>query len=166
MFSQIILVLALIASPAVHAHGMRISVTPAQDGVAGRVWYSDETPGAGNAVSLVDAAGRELASTLSDAEGRFAFSAVAAGDYAVVAEGEEGHRAEARIAYAPAAGTVSAAGVEDAKLTALLRAELQPLREDIARFEQRIRLHDLIGGVGFIAGLCGLLVAWRARRRK
>lgn len=164
MARLIAMLCVLIASGAVQAHGLRISVAPVQDGLAGRVWYSDETPGAGNAVSLGDASGRELAATISDEDGRFAFAQVAAGEYVVAAEGEEGHRAEARITLSPVAGAPSADAAGDARMVALLRSELQPLREDIARFEQRIRLHDLIGGFGFIVGLCGLFVAWRARR--
>lgn len=152
----------------VHAHGMRISVVPSAEGLAGRVWYSDETAAAGNAVLLHDGSGRELQSTLSDAEGRFAFRAIEPGDYLVVADGEEGHRAEARITLGAVAAVVASPALAEqdaAALAALLRSELEPLREDIARFEQRIRLSDLIGGIGFIAGLAGLLMAWRAQRR-
>ena len=136
-----------------------------------------------------------IAHQASDAQGRFRFQVAPGRSYRVVVEGEEGHRSEAQIALAPLADTpivrtskavastartsmpgvptpgvstpeASTPGVDAAALAAAVRTELAPLREDLAHLETRIRLHDLIGGIGYLVGLAGLYAWWRARRSR
>ncbi|MFT3758920.1 hypothetical protein [Thauera sp.] len=74
--------------------------------------------------------------------------------YRVVVEGDEGHRSEAE-ALRVESGAAAAADADALRL----------LREDIARLEQRIRLQDILGGIGYILGLAGLSAWFMARRR-
>lgn len=154
-----------------HAHGLRISVQPQVDALAGQVLYADGSPARDERVALFDGAGKTpVATTVTDADGRFRVGAVAGRTYRVVAQGDEGHRAEASVVLAPAATVPGAAGASDpsasaAGLSAAIRAEIAPLRADLARLEQRIRLSDLIGGVGFLVGLFGFMAWFKSRRR-
>lgn len=149
------------------AHALRLAAAPTATGFAGRVAYSDASPAIAEAVVLLDANGAVAARTRTDREGRFSLAAPAEGRYTLVAEGEEGHRAEQVVAFAGGATRDAATGCSDTQaLGATLRNELQPLREDLARYEQRIRLHDVIGGIGFIVGLAGAWVFWAARRER
>lgn len=34
--------------------------------------------------------------------------------------------------------------------------QIRPLREQLDRYEEKVRLHDILGGIGYIAGLMGL----------
>ncbi|MFC4252991.1 carboxypeptidase regulatory-like domain-containing protein [Sinimarinibacterium flocculans] len=148
------------------AHGLRVVAAPQADGIAGRAFYSDETPATGETVLLFDAGGARLATTQTVDDGRFVFALSRHGEYLVVAEGEEGHRAETRVRVGPLPPSAASpvAALDDARLAALIRGELQPLREDIARYEKRIRLQNIVAGLGFIVGLAGAWVWWRARR--
>lgn len=150
--------LALMTATA-QGHGLHVSVQPEVDALRGQASFADGTPAAGARVELFGLAdeGTPAVASITDAEGRFRFPAAPGGSYRVVVDGGEGHRAEAIAQLAP-----PAAGVE---LSAALRLELAPLREDIARLEQRIRLSDVIGGVGLIVGLFGG-AAWLASRRR
>ncbi len=162
-----VIALALCCAPAARAHGLRVSVQAQPDGVAGQAFYSDQTPAAGDRVELYappDAA-EPIAHQASDAQGRFRFQAAPGRMYRVVVEGEEGHRSEAQIMLAPLPGS-TAPGADAAALGAVVRTELAPLREDLAHLETRIRLHDLIGGIGYLVGLVGLYAWWRARRSR
>lgn len=69
----------------------------------------------------------------------------------------------------PAVSTIPAAQVavpiEDLVGQAVAR-QLRPLREQINDYEDQIRLRDVIGGIGYILGIAGLVVALRSRRRE
>ena len=41
---------------------------------------------------------------------------------------------------------------------------VRPLREQLDAYEDTIRLRDLLGGVGYIAGVAGLVYFMKARR--
>ena len=43
--------------------------------------------------------------------------------------------------------------------------QVAPLRRQIKEYEQRVRLHDIIGGIGYIVGLFGLAGIIIARRK-
>jgi len=42
---------------------------------------------------------------------------------------------------------------------------LQPLRDDLARVEDRARVRDVVGGIGYIVGLMGIVSYFKARAR-
>ncbi|AGA89760.1 hypothetical protein Thimo_0930 [Thioflavicoccus mobilis 8321] len=44
--------------------------------------------------------------------------------------------------------------------------QVRPLREQLIAYEERVRLHDILGGLGYILGLAGLAAWWRAGRRR
>jgi nickel transport protein len=41
--------------------------------------------------------------------------------------------------------------------------QVRPLREQLIAHQDRIRLQDLLGGIGYILGLAGLVLWWRSR---
>jgi nickel transport protein len=145
------------------AHALRLAAAPTPTGFAGRVFYSDDSPATAETVILLDAKGAEVGRTRTDGEGKFSLAAPAAGSFTLVAEGEEGHRVERAFTFSSAAAAADCGSAQE--LAAALRAELQPLREDLARYEQRIRFHDAIGGIGFIVGVAGAWALWAARRK-
>lgn len=71
-------------------------------------------------------------------------------------------------ATSPARAPAAPAGAADAALEAAieraLARQLRPLREDLAAAEDRTRLRDILGGIGYIVGLTGLALWWRSRR--
>ncbi|PKO56769.1 MAG: hypothetical protein CVU25_09890 [Betaproteobacteria bacterium HGW-Betaproteobacteria-19] len=136
------------------AHGLRVTAHAEGEDVVGQALYSDLTPAAGLFVDILDpTTATRLAEGSSGDDGRFRIAVPSLPAYRVVVEGEEGHRAEAEAPRLASGGAVDA----DA---------LRLLREDIARMEARIRLQDIVGGIGYIFGLAGLTAWFMARRRK
>jgi nickel transport protein len=59
---------------------------------------------------------------------------------------------------APVPEPALAALVEDA-----VARQVGPLREQLQAYEDKVRLHDVLGGIGYILGLAGLALWWRSR---
>lgn len=159
-----VLALTMVGATA-SAHGLRVTVQAEAEGVRGQALYSDGTPARQEPVALFRAeGGAPLAATITDGDGRFRMPLAAAGSYRIVVDDGEGHRAESGIVWLPL--PPPAAAVDAAALAAAVRAEMAPLREDLARLEARTRLADLVGGVGIVFGLFGAWAWWRARTRR
>lgn len=151
----------LLAAVAADAHGLVLTAQGEGTHVSGQVRYSDNTPAVGIFVEARAPEGGSppLAEGSTDAEGRFRLPAPATRPLKVIAEGEEGHRAEVIAQPVPLA---SGSTTDTDAAVATLRL----LREDISRLERRIRLQDIIGGMGYIVGIAGIAAWIAARRRK
>lgn len=142
-------------------------------------------------VEVLDAAGRPLAQTKTDAEGRFAYTPARRCEHRFVIETEDGHRAECKVSAAdlpaslpPAAGGAPAAVPSPqtqpaahrpaaatapseplaVSVEALRREVRQTVRRELEAYEQRVRIRDVIGGIGYIFGLAGLAMLLRRRK--
>jgi len=74
-------------------------------------------------------------------------------------EDGRGGRAADAASQAPATATESDASMKQ------LRAEIDDLRQQLEQYRQRVRLLDVLGGVGYILGLTGIAYYWLALRR-
>jgi nickel transport protein len=67
------------------------------------------------------------------------------------------------LSFSQSAGAPSA----PADLATIERAvarQVLPLREELRAAQDQVRLHDIMGGIGYILGLVGIALWWRARR--
>lgn len=164
-----LLVLGACASciPLARAHGLELVAVADGTRVIGRAWYDDDTPARGHRVTLSLASAPQvlLAAATTDAEGRFSVEAPTETRLLVVVEGDEGHVTEVAVlsGRADTPGRTGAASGSDA--AAMLRAELLPLREDIARLERWLRRAGAAAGLGAIVAGAGAWTLWRGRRR-
>lgn len=56
-------------------------------------------------------------------------------------------------------------GAENHPALRQLRAEIADLRQQLEQYQQRVRLLDILGGVGYILGLTGIAHYWLSLRR-
>ncbi|WP_413110257.1 hypothetical protein [Thaumasiovibrio sp. DFM-14] len=168
------------------AHNLRMSVYVEGDNLEGELYYvGGSNPTAAGAPVELLAEGKVIATLVTDEDGWFVFEAVIAKDYQVRADVGQGHVATYEVSRndfpndaktladntlqaadnSVGASLDSAAMVSEEQLQAALARAIRPLREQLDRYESKVRLHDILGGIGYIFGLFGLLVLYKHRRR-
>ena len=173
----LLLVLLLLAGPA-QAHKLKLFVTTEGPLILGDVYFSggDKAQGVSGEVRGPD--GSLAGKITTGADGSFRFTATSRMDHLITVDGGDGHSATATVAAAdlPAslpAGAAAAAAVtpqapppaEMDAVEAAVARQIRPLRQQLDAYEDKLRLHDILGGIGTIFGVFGVL-AWIAARRK
>ncbi|MDH4320437.1 MAG: hypothetical protein OEV73_02965, partial [Desulfobulbaceae bacterium] len=74
------------------------------------------------------------------------------------------------MAEATPSPTAAPATADPAELAALIDQavahNIRPLREQIEAYEQKVRLHDILGGIGYIMGLAGIFAYLQAGKKE
>ena len=144
-----------LCAPSALAHSLHVFAQYDGNTVSGKAYYSDMTPAAETYMEILQA-GQDspLLEGKTDRDGQFAYpiNTAAEGAIKVVIEGEEGHRASI------VANRVSAQATNNSDNALML------VREDISKLKDKIYLHDIIGGIGYIVGIFGLWALIRASK--
>jgi len=176
-----LILLVALASPAA-AHSLRLFARVVGTEVSGYGFFiGGGRPG--GAVWSAEMAGQAIAGGRTDAEGGYAFAAPAevTGPITVTLDTGEGHVARTTLgperfgaaspapAQAAPVPSPAAATADPAALTAQIEAATEravaPLLERIEQMDARMRLTDLLSGLCLIAGLAGMALWARGRRR-
>lgn len=175
------------------AHKVNVFAYAEGDSIHTESYFNDGRKCVNSTVTALDASGEQWVEGTTDDEGLFAFRlpelpALRRGDLKIVLVASMGHRAEYSLpanevwggeaapdgqqatAQLPTASAASdPVSAESAQhLDQLLVQRLSPLTEAIRRLEkqqERASLQDVIGGIGYIAGLLGLYYYFRSRSR-
>jgi len=189
-FARTALAIAVLSSAqAAHAH--RLDLFVAADGavIEGKATYAPGGPAQRGTVRFSDPDGGELGVVELQSDGSFSFQTPVRCDIEVTVDTPDGHGARKTLpasalpaalpAWNPdgagAAAPVDAAapgpqhviGVATATSEDLEQAiarQVTPLRGEIAALERSIRMRDILGGFGYIAGIAGLLLCLKTRR--
>ncbi|MBI1208949.1 MAG: hypothetical protein GC191_16885 [Azospirillum sp.] len=177
----------LAALPA-EAHKLKVFAAASGTRIEGYAYFPGGGRAVGAAIEVFDPAGERLVTLATDATGGFGFSAARRVDHRIVVDGGDGHRAEFTVSAAelpgslgrlPTAGQALAAAPTPAAVatTAPAATELEgmidraiarqvvPLRQALDQYHERVRVSDILGGIGMITGLFGGLCFWLGRRR-
>lgn len=185
----------LLAAPA-DAHKIKLFAVVDGEAIAGSVYFTGNVGARGVPIRVYDPEGRLVAETVSDGEGRFRLSVAGAFDHRLVADAGDGHRAEFVVPQSEVgeprgsaqgdavalAGGVAAEGSPtpetrdqavwqaraelERMIEQALSRQITPLREQLAALEERVLWRDVLGGIGYIVGLCGLAAWLLARHRR
>jgi nickel transport protein len=151
--------------------------------IEGSAYFSGGGALASATVRVTAPNGVRLGEVRTDAAGRFTFRPAHRCDHVFVVEMGDGHRAECTVPAAelpsdlpslpgappppPAepSGQPEPADPSARELERAVARAVRPLREQIDRLEHRLRFRDVLGGLGYIAGLTGLAFYVLAVRR-
>lgn len=175
----------LTLSPApLFAHKMNVFASAEGKTIRGKAYFSGGGPARNVTVTAYDPLGEEIGKTTTDNEGRFTLEARFHCDYQLLAETGDGHGGQYILAALalptdlPNKGAASPASVfpatskpqptvaVSADQLAGLRAEIVRLEEQLNAHENHIRMTDILGGIGYIAGISGAAYYYFGVRRK
>ena len=187
-FAPVLLVLPLFSGP-LQAHLLKVFAAAEGDRIDGSVYYAGGAKAEGAAVVIRTPEGRVLAELSTDADGGFVFAASEHIDHLITAETPEGHLGSWTVPAGELAGEMptpvgiavpsatgaagtggmaGAAGPPRSSLETLVEGavarQIRPLRAQILAHEDRVRLRDLLGAIGYIVGVVGVVLWWRTRR--
>jgi len=174
---------------AASAHELNVFATAEAATIRGKATFHGDMPGGGLKVTALDSNMREIGQATTNNEGEFAFEARYCCDHRILVETPDGHGAACWVTAAQLASDLpereGARASTDARPSiththaadghshepasgdiATLRAEVVALREQLAGYENRTRLRDVLGGIGYILGLAGLAFYFLGVRRK
>jgi len=187
------LLCALGATPA-QAHKLKVFASAEGNTVTGLVYFPGGGKARNIKVEIRTPGGEALGETRTDDKGAFQFKARFRCDHEFIVDSGDGHRATYVLKadelpdHLPSRGrdpssrrprgptrpaepepepeTPAAPHVKSIVETAVAR-QLRPLREQIERYEEKRRLHEIIGGIGYIFGIMGLVLYFKrnAKRR-
>ena len=170
----------------VFAHNIVGGVYAIGDQIEGEVGFSNGDMAAqGTEIKVSDKQGNLLGVVETDSEGLFVFTAQQRIDHQFFANLSSGHVLELVLpadelpeslpggnavsnAVMPQASTpVNVTGDQIALQQMIEKAvakQVKPLRKELAEYKEKASLQDVIGGIGYIFGLCGIGIWWRQRQ--
>jgi nickel transport protein len=177
------------------AHKLNVYAVAAGRSIRGEAYFSGGGRPKNIEVVVLGPGGEELGRTRTDDKGVFRFLATRRCDHTFVVETADGHRAEhtveadklpndlpappaaaSRPAAAPSTAAAPAATSPttspttqeaiDKTLYALVGVFAQAVRKELKASEDRTRIRDVIGGIGYIFGAVGLLTMWKYRGKR
>ena len=189
------LAILLSAAGAAQAHRLNLFAYADGTQIVGSAYFSGGGAPDGAIVTAYAPDGTMQGQTATDAEGAFALEAAARVDHRITVETVDGHAAAFVVAAAelpaslpapdgaavttladqaapaaadPATEPVAAVGATDleALVEQSVRRQIQPLREDLAALSTRVRLQDILGGIGYIVGMFGFVAYIMSLRRQ
>ncbi len=172
-------------APSALAHRLKLFATAEGTTITGYAYFPGGGRAKRQTVQVLDAAGRRLGEVKTNDAGEFSFEATVRCDHRFIIETPDGHRSTFLVEAADLpqglAAPASAAKEEPAKEPAAapeqeaqpppstgppsaveqvvedaVARKIRPLQEQIERLEERRRVQDILGGVGYIIGLAGI----------
>lgn len=182
-----ILLLLFLPLPVV-AHNVVGGVYAVGDMIEGEVGFSDgKMAQAGTLVIVTDAKGNKLGETLIKEEGGFAFKAAKRIDHYFKIDMGSGHifktvlpldelpeslddnsSVAQYITEQPSGSTMKATTNSELQqiIEQAVAKQIKPLRKELKLYKEKASLQDVLGGVGYIFGLCGVAIWLRQRKLK
>ncbi|MGD8908438.1 MAG: hypothetical protein PVI92_03755 [Chromatiales bacterium] len=180
------ILLGLLISLPLSAHKLKVFAAAEGGKIVGRAYFVGGAGASGAVIHIIADDGRELARLEPDREGNFDYRIERPMTYRVVADSLDGHQASWTLRaeeFSASALDVGAMPAHEGPLPELdstavpnlsqitrveqaVARQIRPLREALQAHEERVRMRDILGGIGYIVGLAGLALWWSSRRRK
>lgn len=164
--------------PIAHAHKVKIFATADDSTVNGYVYF----PGGGRAqhatiIVTIPPNDTILATVQTNEQGEFSYVTQQVADHLFTVDTSDGHRADYVVKASelnpamPSETTVEPTidptatndKLDSQLIEKIVYKQIQPLREQLEQYEEKIRIHDILGGIGYIFGIFGLMMYLRQK---
>jgi nickel transport protein len=183
-------ILLVFGGSSAQAHKLKVFATAVGNDVSGYAYFSPGGRAQEVAVTVTLPDGDVVQHLTTDDQGEFHFSASQRATHTILVDAGDGHEATyhvpadelggslmATAAADPAASEAAVASpsgggpsaIADTQLATVIdqavARQLRPLREQIDAWQEKIWLHDVLGGLGYIIGIGGLVYGLTGNRR-
>ncbi|OQW92075.1 MAG: hypothetical protein BWK79_15470 [Beggiatoa sp. IS2] len=175
-----------------YAHTIKIFAMAEGDKINGYVYFPGGGRVQQAQINIQSLAQASFDKITTDLQGEFSYQVRYRTDYLLAVKTDDGHRAEYTIKAeelsenlptvqngkleksnelypVKSMESVNLATLSTTELTNLIEKtvsqQLRPLREQLEQYEAKVRLHDILGGVGYIFGVMGLLFYFGMKKR-
>ena len=180
--------LVLLSPSPAWAHKLNVFASAQGKTIEGKAYFRGGAPAQGVAVTAFSPAGEVIGKTRTDEQGRFAIEARFRCDHRILVDTGDGHGGEYLLPGSAlpkelpgkegkqpedVSSPVSAAVLLPQRTMSVsadqldsLRAEIVRLEEQLNAYEDRVRMTDILGGIGYIVGITGAAYYYLGSRRK
>ena len=181
------LFLSLFLVPMARAHDLHLFAAVEGKNITGYTYYHGDVRVPDVEINIYAPGDELLGQTVTDSNGEFQFALSYKCEHTVIAISQDGHRvtsvikAEALpddlLAYQASTGdppqetkTLEAnLQLSEMQLKTIVdeavAKQVRPLQEQILHYENKIRLHDVVGGIGCIVGLAGVSYYFAGKKK-
>jgi len=178
----------LLCSPPARAHRIKLFAAAQGEMISGYAYFPGGAALPDAAIKIYAPTGETLGQVTTDAQGGFSFQAVKHVDHLLVLDPGDGHRAEFTITAAelpnapgspsrpptiapsttpqmtPAPAPPPVDNQLEAAVGRAMAGQIAALRQDLQQLDERLRLQDIAGAIGYFIGLAGLTLYFKGRR--
>jgi len=162
------------------AHGIKIFAAAYGMKISGYAYSSGGARIKNMLIKVSSPSGKDLGSVKTDEKGEFVFFVKNRCDHVLFLDTGDGHKAEWTVLESELPDDfpeIESARKDNEDVVNLslnqkslvvekaVAKQLRPLREEIINLQQKIRMQDIIGGIGYILGLTGIVFYFLAKRK-
>ena len=166
-----------------YAHSIHIFATASGDTITGSAYYPGGSKYRNGTIKIYSPDKQLLGQSKTDENGNFEFKAKFYSDHIFTVTTHDGHKAQHTLSAhelpedlaklhlktLPSEKANGAADVHNEELQKIIIAavskEINPLRQQIQNYEHKIRLRDVLGGIGYILGITGIAFYFLGRKK-
>lgn len=182
-----VVLLGVILPATVFAHKIKIFAAAEGDAIKGYAYYAGGSRMQQAEIIVLGPEGEKLGQVKTDVDGSFVYKIDMLLEHSFVVQTPDGHRAEFTVPANATSkkkklgnGSVAAAKISRASdnlhqlnnkdleevIAKTVARELNFLREQLVLHDEKVRLRDIIGGIGYILGLAGLACFFQSRKKR
>lgn len=178
-----VVVLCVILPEIAFAHGVKIFAAAEGDLVKGYVYYAGGSRIQNAEIIVLGPDDKKLGQVKTDADGSFAYKTDLVIEHRFVMQTSHGHRAEVAVPARVASqekqiGSAARSYTKsfdlhtknnkdlEEMINKVVEHEVNTVREQLALHDEKVRLRDIIGGIGYIFGLVGIAGFFQGRKKR